>query len=97
MKTYIKMRKSAFDNLFKHILSVNFCETWAQYEISNDTSKNPLVIFETKKWGKLLKLINKFIDKNHVSYIPGKGNHDFTMDLIVGSFMSIVPRIERRI
>ena len=42
-------------------------------------------------------LINKFIDKNHVPYIPGQGNHDFTMDLIVGSFMSIVPRIERRI
>ena len=59
----ITLPKSTFDNLFDHILSVNFAETWNMYETDSERI-NPYVVFETAKWDKLLSLLNIYINKN---------------------------------
>ena len=78
----LKIRKSSFDTLYNNVLSINFPETWDCYE-TNDNSKNPLIVFETKKWNKLIKLCKKFINKPHSIY-----------DLEVGSIKEIIYQYE---
>ena len=74
----IKVRESVFNSLFNNVLSVNFDETWDCYE-TDDNSKNPLVVFKTRKWKKLIKLCKKFINKPHSIF-----------DLDVGSIKEII-------
>ena len=81
----MEIRESSFNSLFKNILSVNFTENWNCYE-TNDNSKNPLVIFKTKKWNKLIELCKKFINNSNDIY-----------DLEVGSIKEIVHRYKMEV
>ena len=88
----IEIRKTTFDSLFKHILSVNFCETWNQYE-TDDKSPNPLVVFETSQWTELRDKLKDFIDKNrNDSY----DDNTTEFDLEVGGLVGLYHRIDIR-
>ena len=60
----IKIRKSTFDVLYKNILTVNYVENWELFE-TNDKSKNPLVVLNTKKTKKLIKLCKRFVNNSN--------------------------------
>ena len=85
----ITLPKSTFDNLFDHILSVNFAETWNMYETDSERI-NPYVVFETAKWDKLLSLLNIYINKNDREF----DNNTTELDLIVGGFLSLKYRLD---
>jgi len=91
MKT-IEIRKTTFDSLFKHILSVNFCETWNQYE-TDDKSPNPLVVFETSQWTELRDKLKDFIDKNRNDSYDDNATE---FDLEVGGLVGLYHRIDIR-
>ena len=91
MKT-IKIRKLCFDSLFKNILSVNYAETWNQYE-TNDDAINPLVIFETAKWNKLRTLLKKFIDNNPTIFDDNTSERDLEIGSLVGLYHLIDIRL----
>lgn len=82
----IEIRKTTFDSLFKNILSVRFAETWNQYN-TNDYSVNPLVVFETAKWDKLLKLLKEFIDSNKTETMLS--DNATKRDLEIGSLIGL--------
>ena len=88
----IKIRKLTFDSLFKNILSVNFAETWNQYE-TNDGAINPLVIFETAKWNKLRTLLKKFIDNNPTVLDDNASKRDLEIGSLVGLYHLIDIRL----
>ena len=86
----IQIRETAFNNLFKNILSVNYAEDWGSYE-TNDISKNPLVVFKTKKWNKLLGLIQTWLDKNQTKEFDANPTQK---DLVIGSLIEIKYLVE---
>ena len=88
----IEIRKTTFDSLFKHILSVNFCETWNQYE-TDDKSPNPLVVFETSQWTELRDKLKDFIDKNRNDSYDDNATE---FDLEVGGLVGLYHRIDIR-
>jgi len=59
----LQTRKTTFECLFKNILSVNYVENWNCFD-TEDKAVNPIVIFETKKWNKLISLCKDFVNKN---------------------------------
>tara|TARA_Y100000310_G_scaffold306141_1_gene346988 strand:- start:868 stop:1158 length:291 start_codon:yes stop_codon:yes gene_type:complete len=81
----IKIRKLTFDSLFKNILSVNYAETWNQYNTS-EIAVNPLVIFETAKWNKLRNLLKKFIDNNPTNFTDNLSKRDLEIGSLVGLY-----------
>ena len=81
----IKIRESAFNNLFKNILSKNYCEDWNCYE-TNDDSVNPIVHFETNKWKTLFIKIQSWLDSN---YKKGFNVNISENDLEIGSLIGI--------
>ena len=89
----IQIREISFNNLFENILSVNYTENWGMYE-TNDKSKNPLVVFKTKKWDKLLDLIQTWLDKNQTKEFNANPTKK---DLVIGSLIEINYLIESEI
>ena len=89
----IKIRKLTFDSLFKNILSVNYAETWNQYE-TNDDAINPLVIFETAKWNKLRNILKKFIDNNPTNFFT---DNTSKKDLEIGNLIGLYHLIDIKI
>ena len=74
------------------MISVNYAEDCECFE-TTDKAKNPLVIFKTKQWLKLLSLIKDFTSKH---------KQDFTanlteFDLEVGELIGIQYKIESEI
>ena len=90
--TTIKIRETSFDTLFNRVLSVNYAENWECFD-TTDKGKNPLVLFKTKQWVKLLSLIKDFTSKH---------KQDFTanlteFDLEVGELIGIQYKIESEV
>ena len=86
----IKIRQSCADNLFDKILKVDFVENWEIIPIKSK-DKNPLVIFKTKKWDKLLNLLNIWIDKNYIKQFTEISKEK---DLVLGSLIGLKHHIE---
>ena len=81
----IKIREKCFNNLFNNILSVNYAEDWEMFE-TDDKSSNPIVILKTKKWYKLLQLIENWLNKNRTKEFTDTTTKQ---DLIVGSLVGL--------
>ena len=65
----LKIRNSTFEVLFDHVLSLNYVYDWGvvgeqdwECHKTDDKAKNPLVIFKTKKWSRLIELCNEYIE-----------------------------------
>ena len=91
---HIKIRESAFDNLWSYVLNVNF--TYKDWEMfgTDDDSLNPLVIFKTRKWDKLVDSIQSFVIAHKPEQYTDKTSE---MDLICGSFQEIINLINAEV
>jgi hypothetical protein len=64
VKKTFEIRKSTFNALYKNVLTVNFPENWELLETNNKT-KNPLMVFKTDNWAKLIKLCKIFVNNSN--------------------------------